>query len=150
MKEKLRSLSKYLFAIILVAVIVISCAPENKNETVNKTNSGLQVISPCSTHFPANMNIIFKFIPALDDDIQTVFLTGDFNGWNPVDSNYELKEDSENNFILVTQFGAGSCIFKIITDGQWAADMREFIAADSGISFVDDGFGGKSAVLNIE
>ena len=54
-------------------------------------------------------------IPATD----TVYLTGNFNGWNPKDENYRLQKDTKGNFFTtIKDAGAAAYEFKF-TRGSW-------------------------------
>lgn len=96
-------------------------------------------------------DVTFTYTPMDGEEPETVNLAGDFNGWNPSDPNYLMEEDG-GKWTLTVELDPGVYKFKILVDGQWPPSMEElksnFTPAAS--SFVDDGFGGKNAVLEVE
>ena len=93
--------------------------------------------------------ILFKFKPA--DGAETVNIAGSFQGWNPSDPNYamELKGDT---FQLKIELEAGKYMWKFVIDGNWVQSMEDYkdqFSPDQAV-YVDDGFGGKNCILEVE
>ena len=73
---------------------------------------------------------------------QGVFLAGSFNDWNP-DKNAMSDADADGTWELILVLPAGEHQYKFVADGNWITDEN----ADA---FVDDGFGGRNSVLNVD
>lgn len=70
-----------------------------------------------------------------------VRIAGDFTSW---ESGALPMEKTETGFTLTKTFAKGSVLkYKFISDGNWTADLK---APD----FVDDGFGGKNGVVDVD
>ncbi len=95
--------------------------------------------------------VTFKFIPADGDEPESVYLASDFNGWNPSDPNYMLEEE-DGEFVIEVELDPGTYKFKYVIDGEWVQSMEDLgdQVQPTPTEYVDDGFGGKNAVLEIE
>lgn len=93
--------------------------------------------------------ILFKFKPT--DGAETVNIAGSFQGWNPSDPNFTMTKKGDS-FELKVELEAGKYMWKFVIDGNWVQSMEDFkgqFSPDQAV-FVDDGFGGKNCVLDIE
>ncbi len=95
--------------------------------------------------------ITFKFIPEDGDEPESVYLASDFNGWNPSDPNYMLEEE-DGEFVLEVELDPGVYKFKFVIDGEWVQSMEDLgeQVQPTPSEYVDDGFGGRNAVIEIE
>jgi hypothetical protein len=96
--------------------------------------------------------VLFQYTPVAGEYTEEVFVAGDFNGWNPADPNYMMEMNDDGVFELEVELDPGQYRFKFVIDGQWPPSMEELADQVSPTisTFVDDGFGGKNAVLEIE
>lgn len=80
--------------------------------------------------------ILFSFH---DHQAQSVALTGDFNGWNPM-----LLTRGTNGFWngQVAVPGRGRYSYKFLVDGKWLEDPNNVVK-------IEDGFGGLNSVLHV-
>lgn len=95
--------------------------------------------------------ITFKYIPSDGEEPEEVFLAGDFNGWNPSDPNYQMEQNDDGEFEIEIELDPGTYKFKTVIDGQWPGSMEELKdnVKPTIETFVDDGFGGANAVIEI-
>lgn len=65
-----------------------------------------------------------------------IFLAGNFNGWDPSNSSFLLKdEDGDGIYSITVPLAAGTYQYKFVIDGTWTKDPYSPAQAD-------DGFGG--------
>lgn len=93
----------------------------------------------------------FTFVPLDGQDVDSIYLVGDFNGWVPEDPNMMMEEDG-GTYYLEYELDPGTYYFKFFIDGEWIQDAEEydgnFTPAVS--EYQGDGFGGQNAVLEVE
>lgn len=139
------------FAWILVAALVISgmsltsCKAGGSKKKGSKTGGDAAVTA---TAIKAG-KVTFKFTPK--DEAETVNIAGSFQGWNPSDPNFAMEKKG-TEFVFETELEAGKYMWKFVIDGNWVQSMEDFkgqFSPDQG-QYVDDGFGGKNCVLEIE
>lgn len=96
-------------------------------------------------------DVTFKYIPEDGDEPESVYLAADFNGWNPSDPNYMLEEE-DGEFVIEVELDPGTYKFKFVIDGEWVQSMEDLgeQVQPTPTEYVDDGFGGRNAVLEIE
>lgn len=83
----------------------------------------------------------FNFKPSYK--AKKIYLAGSFNGWDPSDSDYLLKdEDGDGIWSITIPLGAGSYQYKFVADGQWTKDPSSPKAAP-------DGFGGQNGAFDV-
>jgi hypothetical protein len=85
---------------------------------------------------------------------EKVSVAGYFNGWEPDDEEYTLMPTKNDSFSVSIELNSGKQIYKYILDGKWVYDMEKF-SKENRIkpqphAFINDGFGGKNAVLEID
>jgi len=97
--------------------------------------------------------ITFSYTPLPGEEYGVMNLTGDFNGWNPSDPNYAMEKKADGTWAITVEFAPGRYIYKYTADGQWifqnqadAIDQME----PKPTGFMDDGFGGKNAYIDVE
>ena len=99
--------------------------------------------------------IVFKFKAGPDTEPpQKVNWAGELNGWNPGDPSYEFEAKDDGTFVLTLEIDPGTYPYKFVLDGQWPQSMQamseENTIEPKPTRFIDDGYGGKNAVLEIE
>ena len=100
-------------------------------------------------------DIVFRFKPGSGTEPpQKVNWAGEWNGWNPGDPSYEFEAKDDGSFVLTINLAPGTYIYKFILDGQWPQSM-ESMCADNTVEpkptrFMDDGYSGDDAVLEVE
>ncbi len=99
--------------------------------------------------------IVFTFKPGPDTEPpQKLNWAGELNGWNPGDPSYEFEAKDDGSFTLTLEIDPGTYPYKFVPDGQWPQSM-EAMCEENKITpkptrFIDDGYGGKNAVLEVE
>ena len=96
--------------------------------------------------------ITFKYIPEEGDEPESVYLAGDINGWNPSDPNYMMEQGKDGSFSVDIELDPGTYKYKYVIDGEWTQSMEDIAdqIKPTPSSYVDDGFGGKNAVIEVE
>ncbi len=78
----------------------------------------------------------FSFV---DPGAKSVFLAGEFNGWNTTAT--PLRAESAGRWAVELPLAPGRYQYKFVVDGRWATDPA------TGREQADDGFGGKNSVI---
>ena len=99
--------------------------------------------------------IVFTFKPGPDTEPpQKLNWAGELNGWNPGDPSYEFEAKDDGTFTLTLEMDPGSYPYKFVPDGRWPQSMEavceENVVTPKPTRFIDDGYGGKNAVLEVE
>ncbi|OHD56139.1 MAG: hypothetical protein A2Y33_00890 [Spirochaetes bacterium GWF1_51_8] len=99
--------------------------------------------------------IVFKFKAGADTEPpQKVNWAGELNGWNPGDPSYEFEAKDDGTFVLTLEIDPGTYPYKFVLDGQWPQSMQamseENTIEPKPTRFIDDGYGGKNAVIEVE
>jgi len=90
---------------------------------------------------PAPESTIYVRLVLVRPDAQSVSVAGDFNGWNPAETNLQRSDDGIWTVTLPLRPGRYEYMF--IVDGkQWIADP---LATEETV----DGFGSRNAVLDV-
>jgi AMP-activated protein kinase-like protein len=97
-------------------------------------------------------DVIFKYFPSDKEEIETVYLTGDFNDWNPSDINYLLEKGENNFFVLKIRLEPAKYRFRFVVNNVWLTNMEMYKerfepATDM---FEKHEFGGVNAVILVE
>lgn len=74
---------------------------------------------------------------------RNVFLTGGFNGWQPDDPKFELKEGKDGVWSVTVTLDPGKYEYKFVLDGRLVADPNA-------IESVADGSGGKKCLVIVK
>ena len=92
----------------------------------------------------------FVYTPGADEEFSEVYLAGDFTSWDS--GKVLLEKQDDGSFSAVVELDPGTYKWKMIRDGQWVQSMEPLKdqIQPAAASFVDDGFGGKNAVLTVE
>ncbi len=138
---------------LAVAFALVSCAPAGgkKSEKVSKKGEEEKVSAQAGAVKAGK--IVFKFNANEYGGASSVNLVGSFNGWNPTDPNYAMEDpDGDGIFEIEVEWDAGKYVYKYYIDGNWPKDMSELeqYLSPKPNEYVDDGFGGKNAVLVVE
>ena len=141
-----------LFVVFAFAFSVVSCAPAGakKDSSAKKKTSKKEVAT--SGVIKAGV-IKFTFDANEYGGASSVNLVGSFNGWNPTDPNYAMEDpDGDGIFEIEVEWDAGKYLYKYYIDGNWPKDMSELeqYISPKPSEYVDDGFGGKNAVLVVQ
>jgi hypothetical protein len=91
---------------------------------------------------PTPDGVVFNFKP--DGKPRKIFLAGTFNGWNPSNSDYLLKDDDGDGIYSITvKLKPGTHQYKYVADGSWIKDPA---SPDEH----PDGFGGKNGKFELK
>lgn len=97
-------------------------------------------------------DIEFTFRPSGTEHPAEVRLAGNFNRWNPDDTN-TIMTTNDGVWKTTIRLDPGQYLFTFIIDGIWIRDMREidgkFTPAAAGY-FMDDYSGGIYAILKVK
>jgi len=73
-----------------------------------------------------------------------IFLAGNFNGWNPSDEKFLMKDDDGDSIWTITvKLTPGSYQYKYVVDGQWTKDP--YSPGDA-----PDGYGGRNGQFDVK
>ncbi|MEN2998667.1 MAG: glycogen-binding domain-containing protein [Brevinematia bacterium] len=144
-----------LLTIVVFAISVVACAPvgAKKDSTAKKDKKSKTAKADAKAGKIKAGTIKFTFDSNEYGGASSVNLVGSFNGWNPTDPNYAMEDpDGDGIFEIEVEWDAGKYAYKYYIDGNWPKDMSELEAyiSPKPSEYVDDGFGGKNAVLIVE
>lgn len=140
-----------LLVVLAFAVSVISCAPAGAKKEASKKGASKEVATTAGSIKAGKIK--FTFNANEYGGASSVNLVGSFNGWNPTDPNYTMEDpDGDGVFEIEVEWDPGKYIYKYYIDGNWPKDMSELeqYISPKPNEYVDDGFGGKNAVLVVE
>ena len=66
----------------------------------------------------STIRIEIKSLPAYHTSGTAVYAAGSFNGWNPLNEQYQFQQDEKGNYFLILKLNAGTYEYKI-TRGSW-------------------------------
>ena len=94
------------------------------SHTVSKTTTSPTPSLPTQTWRPPNrkQNVTVTFIVAVPDYTPknaSIYITGDFNGWNPGDERFKLKRLPDGRWTINLTFPYGTAISFKFTRGSW-------------------------------
>ncbi len=105
---------------------------------------GAPAVDPSLTNPGPNITakgVRFNFKPAGKPG--EIFLAGNFNGWNPANSDFLLKdEDGDGIYSITVPLAAGTYQYKYVVDGTWTKDPYSPMSTD-------DGFGGLNGKFSV-
>ena len=84
------------------------------------------------------LDVTFRL--SLDREVETVFLTGWFNGWTPDDPQFRMQQDDDGVWSITVTLDPGRYEYKFVVDGRLLAD------AEATEQEPDEGGGFKSLV----
>lgn len=137
----------------LVAFVfgVAGCAPRSAKPTAatetKKTATKTKTKAGAGGGECYKSPVTFRFL----GQASSVNLVGSFNGWNPNDPNYTMEQADDGSWEITVELEPGEYQCKYYIDGNWPKDMselEEFLVPKPN-GYVDDGFGGKNAVIRI-
>lgn len=142
------------FALIAIVALtlggMLACKAAGPGGSATRPNNGGHNATASGGTIHAG-DVTFTYTPMDGEEPETVNLAGDFNGWNNSDPNYAFEKDG-GKWTITIELDPGTYKFKICADGQWPQSMQDleghFTPAAS--TYVDDGFGGKNAVIEVE
>ncbi|MEM0374650.1 MAG: glycogen-binding domain-containing protein [Sulfolobales archaeon] len=140
-----------LTAMLLVVALVISCAPAGTTKKTSKKDKKSGEVAKAGSIKAGKIK--FTFDSNEYGGASSVNLVGSFNGWNPTDPNYAMEDpDGDGIFEIEVEWDAGKYLYKYYIDGNWPKDMSELeqYISPKPTEYVDDGFGGRNAVLVVE
>ncbi|MGC8964177.1 MAG: glycogen-binding domain-containing protein [Brevinematia bacterium] len=152
-------MKKALWMFVALAVglsLIISCTPATKKEAASGKSTKVAKSSDKESKGGGVVKagaIKFTFNAKEYGGASSVNLVGSFNGWNPTDPNYTMEDpDGDGIFEITVEWDPGKYIYKYYIDGNWPKDMSELeqYISPKPAEYVDDGFGGKNAVLVVE
>ncbi|MCX8029499.1 MAG: glycogen-binding domain-containing protein [Brevinematales bacterium] len=142
-----------LLVVLAFGMALVSCAPAGgtKKASAKKDRKSAKVTTG-EGKIKAG-KIVFSFNSSEYGGASSVNLVGSFNGWNPTDPNYAMEDpDGDGIFEIEVEWDSGKYLYKYYIDGNWPKDMSELeqYISPKPTEYVDDGFGGKNAVLVVE
>jgi hypothetical protein len=157
-KERRKVMKKILLSIvslIVVGALIVSCAPAGSKKVSSSTKESKKSAAKAESAGGAVKagKIKFTFNAKEYGGASSINLVGSFNGWNPTDPNYALEDpDGDGIFEIEVEWDPGEYTYKFYIDGNWPKDMSELeqYMSPKPSKYVDDGFGGKNAVLTVE
>jgi hypothetical protein len=91
---------------------------------------------------PTPDGVVFNWKPP--GKYRRIFLAGSFNGWNPSNQQYLMKdEDGDGIFSITVKLAPGTHQYKYVADGSW---IKDDAAPDSH----PDGFGGQNGKFELK
>ncbi len=157
-------MKKYMWlAVVFIAtgLVMTGCKPAKKatktgetakaaasEETTAKKSGG----EGGSGQGVVNSPVTFKYL-AGDEDVSSVNVAGEFNGWNPSDDAYAMQDlDGDGVWEITVELDPGTYKYKYVIDGNWVKSMEEIedMIEPKPKEYVDDGFGGKNAVIEVQ
>jgi glycosidase len=85
---------------------------------------------------PLHTDVVFRYQPLKGQQVDSVTVVGDFNGWN--DRSHPLRWDSaRGEWRLVWRLNAGSYPYQLVVNGQWMLDPANPMRRDNGIGGVN-------------
>ncbi len=113
-----------------------------QNSVVEVTADGGGSATPQSTPAAGEGERLVRFV-AEAPGAQQVFLSGDFNGWDP-QGRRMTDPDGDGTFETVLPLEVGrEYLYKFVIDGTWTTD-------ESATAFADDGFGGQNSIVAVK
>lgn len=93
--------------------------------------------------------VTFRYFPASDETVDSVYVAGDFNAWTPTAMTYN---PAKGEWSVTINIPPGPHQYKYVINGTWVTNMATDHPVVGGPvdpaadSYMDDGFGGKNAV----
>lgn len=127
---------QWLILVFLATILLVSCKFVKK-PTIGRVKAG---------------TVIFRYFPSDKEEIETVYLTGDFNNWNPSDINYLLEKDGAKGFSLKLQLEPAKYKFRFVINGMWITNMELYKGRFEPATdvFEKHEFGGINAAIIVE
>lgn len=93
----------------------------------------------------------FKYSPEPGEDPETIYLTGDFNDWQPRNINYLMEFQSSGDFALDVTLDPGEYRFRFVINGNWITNMRNYEGRFEPVpaEFVEHDYGAVNALIKI-
>jgi len=99
----------------------------------------------------------FRYLPAPGENVTSVNVAGDFDGWDPSDPATAMQYDpATGEWSVIIYLTPGAHQYKYVINGNWPNDMQNDHPVTGGpvdpdlgdwyLNYVNDGFGGKNAV----
>jgi len=86
--------------------------------------------------------VVFNFKP--EGKPAKIFLAGNFQGWNPSDPKFLMKQEGTDGLWSITvKLAPGTYQYKYVADGQWIKDPNAPGSAP-------DGFGGQNGQFDVK
>lgn len=133
---------RYLYKLIVDGVWLVDPAnEETENDGQGNVNNVLRV-APCDG-LPPCEDTLFRLDAGTD--VQTVLVSGTFNGWGetPESADPLLDPDSDGMWELAIRLAPGTYQYKFLVDGAWQLDPEN-------PNTVDDGTGNTNNVLVVD
>jgi len=139
----------------VLALILISCGGAQSTEpppaaAAQAAAAPAEPAAPAAPAAPAKPRlgpnftpdgVVFNFQPG--GHPKKVFLAGNFNGWNPADANYLLKDDDGDGIYSITvKLAPGTYQYKFVADGSWIKDPES-------MGQLPDGYGGMNGTVTV-
>ncbi len=133
---------------LFAGLVLTSCKAAGASDT--KSDSKAAAADVKSEGITAG-EVTFTYTPGEDEEPEEVYLAGDLNGWNAADPNYLMEAGDDGVFSITVELDPGTYKFKFVIDGTWIQSMEDYEGnfTPAAQSYVDDGFGGKNAVIEV-
>jgi hypothetical protein len=152
----------YLFSALLLTVLLVfaGCASSAPAEDYFESSTG----EPMEEQAPAEEaayegpvygagDITFVYYPSPGEDLASVSVAGTMNDWNPGNADWQMELQDDGSYALTAALEPGEYLYKFVFDGgNWPGSMLDLydVIGPEPSNFVDDGFGGRNAVLVLE
>ena len=131
--------------ILLLATTLLLGLAACSGTTVKPGNNGGKTVDPPKTvKNPTVVDGGLKFVYKLKVVPQKdLFLAGGFNGWNPLDSTYQLSKGADGTWSCVVKIDKGRWEYKFVVDGQMYPDLHSK-------ELESDGTGGQKSLVTVQ
>lgn len=89
-------------------------------------------------------------VPSDTTESDTVYIAGDFNGWNPADPAYQLTRQADGTYTIKLDLAAGTTISYKFTRGSWASVEANSNGSDIGNRTKTTAGGGETVTANVQ
>lgn len=89
-------------------------------------------------------------VPSNTTESDTVFIAGDFNGWNPADPAYQLTRQADGTYKIKLDFSAGTTLSYKFTRGSWGSVEANGNGSDIGNRTMTTSGGGENVMLTVQ
>lgn len=89
-------------------------------------------------------------VPSDTTESDTVYIAGDFNGWNPADPAYQLIRQADGTYTIKLDLAAGTTISYKFTRGSWASVEANSNGSDIGNRTKTTAGGGETVTATVQ
>lgn len=150
------------FALLTVVLLVFAGCASNApaedyfesstGEPLTAEDGGMDADAYMGPNYAAG-EMTFVYYPSAGESVSSVSVAGTMNDWNPADPAWEMELQDDGSYALTVMLDPGEYMYKYVFDGgNWPGSMLDLldVISPEPSNFVDDGFGGRNAVLTVE